>query len=496
VDGDGKIELVVGENGWIKIFNGQGEIIKSFFTAQLLGILADIDDDGALEIFTFSNLSSRGLIAVWTHEGDMVQIFDTDLTPQRPGCAAVFPQAVLDIDGDGDLDLVVTKHSGYELQPRGVVAFDCESGEELWYYSIGPSPWRVACVELAESPKKQVLFAGLGPANNSKGSDGTVDIWPYSWCLAGSDGTLIWRNQYEGKGFMDSSIGVCDVEGDGELDVVATSFCHDWDPWGGTLGRVYLLDPLTGDILQERNFEMPVCLTALADLDQDGPTEIIVHVKNSQEQKSSVLALDSEFEIISSFDLPGCLFDWFQSVATDLDGDGTLELLVESKDLSSNIHKLLVLSSDLELLWELEPVPAGELFSFFVSDLDDDGALEIIATSRSGLSVYEGVAPPPPSIYMFVGDVNGDGVLNMADPISLLPNLFLGFYEWEPPCLAACDANGDEQVDIADVVALLAYLFAGGQLTGPDGFPIDRAEMGCRAWDRESVTLPCEFPCR
>ena len=64
-------------------------------------------------------------------------------------------------------------------------------------------------------------------------------------------------------------------------------------------------------------------------------------------------------------------------------------------------------------------------------------------------------------------EVNGDGVVNIADMISMNAQLFLG----DPsPCPAALDANGDGTGDVADIVFLGSYLFLGGA-PPPGSFP-------------------------
>lgn len=59
------------------------------------------------------------------------------------------------------------------------------------------------------------------------------------------------------------------------------------------------------------------------------------------------------------------------------------------------------------------------------------------------------------------GDTNGDGRLDVSDPVATLGALFLGS---DPiACLDAADANDDGATDISDAVAVLAYLFLGGR---------------------------------
>ncbi len=58
------------------------------------------------------------------------------------------------------------------------------------------------------------------------------------------------------------------------------------------------------------------------------------------------------------------------------------------------------------------------------------------------------------------GDSNGDGGVDISDPISLLNYQFLGGPA--PLCRDSADANDDEKLDIADGVSLLVYLFQQG----------------------------------
>ena len=57
------------------------------------------------------------------------------------------------------------------------------------------------------------------------------------------------------------------------------------------------------------------------------------------------------------------------------------------------------------------------------------------------------------------GDANGDGIINIADIVSLLSQLFQGV---PIECAIALDVNGDGNADAADAVYLAAYIFQGG----------------------------------
>ena len=126
-----------------------------------------------------------------------------------------------------------------------------------------------------------------------------------------------------------------------------------------------------------------------------------------------------------------------------------------------------------ETLFEVSLVPQTNapgtgLIRVFASD-----GLNTTYADVTGLTVA-GILPP------FVrGDVDGDGSVNITDPIYLLNYLFRGGAA--PPCRAAADPNGGGDLDISDAVYILNYLFGeGAEPTAP--FP--RCERSEAVQDR------------
>lgn len=58
------------------------------------------------------------------------------------------------------------------------------------------------------------------------------------------------------------------------------------------------------------------------------------------------------------------------------------------------------------------------------------------------------------------GDVSGDGILDLSDPIELLEYLFLAV--GNPQCLDSSDVNDSGALDVSDAVYLLTFMFTGG----------------------------------
>lgn len=87
----------------------------------------------------------------------------------------------------------------------------------------------------------------------------------------------------------------------------------------------------------------------------------------------------------------------------------------------------------------------------------DGGALMVAYGNFVDVSRIDEIVPHAP---FFRGFVNGDGQLDVSDPIHILGFLHLG---GPPPMpLEAGDVNGDGVTDLSDAVFLLDYLFLGG----------------------------------
>src|SRR5690606_38795471 len=71
-------------------------------------------------------------------------------------------------------------------------------------------------------------------------------------------------------------------------------------------------------------------------------------------------------------------------------------------------------------------------------------------------------SPPEPRFVR--GDANGDGSLDISDPVSTLGYLFLGN---TATCLDALDVDDDGDLALTDAVVALSFLFQGGTEPAP-----------------------------
>lgn len=119
------------------------------------------------------------------------------------------------------------------------------------------------------------------------------------------------------------------------------------------------------------------------------------------------------------------------------------------------------------------------------SFLADDRCHLFFGSARAGTRFDDLTIYPPLGAKLFRrGDANGDGSLNIGDPVDSLSYLFLG---GTLTCLDASDVDDSGSIEISDAIGLLGYLFIG---TLPPPPPFQRCgqdvgddRLSCDAFD-------------
>jgi parallel beta-helix repeat protein len=115
-------------------------------------------------------------------------------------------------------------------------------------------------------------------------------------------------------------------------------------------------------------------------------------------------------------------------------------------------------------------------------DTDKDGVPRPLGAGFD-MGAYEYTDAPPP-VRFVRGDSNGDGVVDIADPVKILLHLFAG--GGDLPCFDAGDVDDLGSVQIPDAIYLLTYLFLAG--TAPEaphgacGADGTQDEIGCASY--------------
>ncbi len=369
------LEVAVASRERIQAWDAAGNTLDGFpydWRDEMRSLAAaDIDGDGRLELVavTTSDLEAGGqtdiLIAV-NDDGSVVDGFPPNTTGAS-GCDdacyvhAGFDQNVAlgDVNGDGVADILAPQDNAYvslhEGSGRAFDAADIFEGRSkfmgirfLHDYALAQQGW-------GDDDANQAHFTNSAPAIVDVDGDGTnelvmlgsvqniaqddrergVALW-----VVDNDGQRPndWLEPFHAPDFID---GLWDA---GDNIVAATNQVTvvDLDPdrpgpefvFAGFDGRIHAVDSRAREIWQTTFTSSPGVLTGgvlAVDLSADGRPEVVFATYSTRADSSALFILADNGEVLHEVPLPGRGAMPVPSVA-DVDGDGTLEIVVSLKD--------------------------------------------------------------------------------------------------------------------------------------------------------------------
>jgi hypothetical protein len=498
LDADGIPDLVTantsfGATGELSVFLGTGRGV--FQPPRHVGagdqpidvVAADLDQDGVLDLAAASSAFIRGSSSIsmvpGNGDGTFREAQRLDAGDRPAGIVAA------DLDADGFLDLAAANNASNDvtvLLGEGGGAFAAERR-----FAAGSLPSGIVALHAGDDGILDLITVNDNAVNVSilDGSgDGSFGA-PRSFGAGGGPPASI----YPG----DPDIFAADLDSDGFTDLVLGKPGRPGSP-ESTNTTVVLGDGEGGfgDPQIFRAGENPYGVTA-ADLDGDGILDIATASLNDQAPSSPRLSWrrgigDGTFhesELVPIVTSPNDL------VSGDLDGDGTADLAVIVPDTI-----LVFLGKGSGAFQTMQTVDAGgQIVSVATADLDNDGAVDLLATDESptifvgtiatlvgnGDTTFEpprrfdvGQMPVSPLIV----DLDGDGTLDYLSGGNSIRYMagtgdgaFRSFRSLGPgtSSLTAGDLNGDGLIDLAgrnssdSAPAILLLLGRGGGTFGP-----------------------------
>lgn len=440
IDGNGHVDFVVHSRiaKVVAVAMRDGDTKGFRFTeptslpdASIDVAVGDLDGDGLPDLLTRANESVvylRGL-GDGTFASDPVTV---------AGHEASFA-AILDKDGDGDLDVAAASESGETLcfyENRGAGAFTagaCVTVDSLTELATGDldgdgseeamaldaSTGRLAVVSRGENPLPSVSYHLLEPRGESLrildlDADGASDIL---YRLDGAIGVLygdgaggFYASERYGDGETGAALEVLDVDGDGRLDIVSAA-------WSGF------------EILFGKGRPAPFS----PDCNANGlPDSCDIESGSSADCNGNGKPDECESDCDSNGVLDGCEIG--SDPALDCDGNDVLD--------------------------------ACELAR---GDCDGNGLLDVCEIDSHGLLDVDGngVLDRCESPVFLRADSNHDGNTDLGDAVHVLSFLFTGGEH--PLCMESADADNNATVEITDGIAILSWLFLGGTPLAPPG---------------------------
>lgn len=412
------------------------------------------------------------------------------------------PPVLGDLDQDGTLEIVLGGTSANNLEVGLVYVFR-GNGEAMpgWPRQTGRSPV-IALADFEGDGSPELVVGSSAREHLQGGKNVTLTVFDARGSVRDGWPVPIEAHGRAAVGILQGPV-VGDIDGDQRLEISATQFLH----LAGLLSSEYTLAAWHEDGRQVKGFPLslggpvPLGVTALrwlaapsiVDLDKDGTVEMIVPQGASQfinafklkgrhdpsglpwpvyrhdAQRSGMLPLASRPNAPPEMQpIPRQWVDEGQTLrfsvrAGDPDGDPlTLIARLANGDPLETIGASFTVDPT-NGTGTFQWIPP---FSFVDSQQETRTVIGLFEASDGRLDVQEVVPIAVRNVERNSsrGDANGDGQVDIADPIFIINYLFRG---GPPPATSRADVDGDGKITGADFQYLLRYLF----LSGPA--PID-----------------------
>lgn len=319
-----------GNTMWIRENLGQEEWFDNIEPAA-----CDLNGDGATEVVVTTKS------AVMVLEGATGNTIWQRFTDN----ASVSP-VVADLDYDGSFEVLLAT---YNFMNAKIYAFNTQGGYR-WIYSLPGSFGAITslvCGDFDQDGYLEIMMTGAGETSNLRcfSCSDDPDEQPHS----------LWTSELTSQGVA-CAVGA-DMERNGELEIIAASG-----------NNVYIVEAMTGQILDTVELPQPVACLSIADTDNDEVLEIIC-----TSEMGYLYRIDGS-EVVLEKDLGGTPVR--APITTDLDADGTTEIICSLRE--GKVCIITPTGADF-----MAPVPIRDMCysTPIAGDIDSDGRIEVFAGS-------------------------------------------------------------------------------------------------------------------
>jgi hypothetical protein len=348
-DNDNIDEIVETVNNIVYIRNLRGNIIRqlNFKCGVYFLAFTDIDFDNISEyVFSSNSNDTVKIISYTSSEGySEIPIYvgkDMRKTGLEGYDGFISNITTYDINNDSYNDIVCFENTGFDLYPRGLIAYDLKNMKPLWEFNTA-SVFQEALsslffvLDVNNDSIDEIIWSTNSTCNGAKAD--SFDDFSSRLFAVNIKGDLQYTLKIGGHSTY-SKTWVGDLESDGENDIVCVEergLDEDKDP-----NSIYIIDAKNGRIkkyitcgekfrglevadlerdgtqkiitgntdgklrvfdanlqlLQEKQFSSPLEVTDIGDIDNDGNVEIFGFTDNG-----TVYLLDKKLQILGSYQL-------------------------------------------------------------------------------------------------------------------------------------------------------------------------------------------------
>jgi hypothetical protein len=336
MDGDGDLDVVTGDygqtnrlylnNGTADPFSGvTGSDITADAHYTLAIALGDVDGDGDLDVAAGNSNQFNRLYLNNGTADPFSGVTGSDISADFHSTWSI---ALGDMDSDGDLDVAAGNYNQTNrlyLNNGTADPFNGVSGSNLT--ADTHSTAAIALGDMDSDGDLDVVAGNtISQANRLYLNNGTAD--PFNG-VSGSNITNDLHSTY--------SIAVGDMDGDGDLDVVAGNYSQT--------NRLYFnngtADPFNGvtgsDITADSHYTLTI---ALGDVDDDGDLDVVVGNYNQANHLYPNNGTANPFSGITGSDITADSQNTYAMALRDVDGDGDLDVVVGNYSQTNRLYKV------------------------------------------------------------------------------------------------------------------------------------------------------------
>mgnify|MGYP003672070191 CR=1 FL=1 len=348
-------------------------------------VLGDIDGDGDLDLVVGTKgylIGAQNRLYLNNGNGGFVDVTASHLPSTLDRSSAL---ALGDVDGDGDLDLVVG-NGDYGAGSQNRLYLNNGNGV---FTDVTASHMPIA-IDSTDS-------VALGDVDGDGDQDLVVGNWGQNRLYLNSGGTFsdaTATNLPIDTDYTDS-VALGDVDGDGDLDLVLAASFDYYYTYGQN--RLYLNDG-SGSFSDVTASHMPVdsdytTTVALGDVDSDGDLDLVCG--NSYDHQDRLYLNDGAggYTDVSATAMPALGFPTSSLALGDVDGDGDLDIMTATEAFQTpicNWDRLLINDGSGGFTWTARLPPIHRCSTAVaLGDVDGDGDLDAVwGIWGSGAELY------------------------------------------------------------------------------------------------------------